>query len=454
MPTVINTNFAASTAAYNLSRTHQDNQRSLTRLSSGSKINSSMDDAAGLAVSMKMDSQIRNLGALDKNLSNAKSFLETQDGALRTVAKILQRIEELETLKEDVTKNGGDISLYDREISQLEDEFTNIRESTFNGVRLFSPTRDMDSIPASTSPLDSSEIDLFRPPLPFKTDPLEVVFIVDRSGSMGSYWDSVKNNIDKFVDFLNANPNIKNWSAKIVGYPDPTNPASGLNHPFVNDAASLRAQVDALPQHSVGQGEPLIEALDAVVNSGWSSQTTSKKAIIAITDEPITETAFALSNRNQVAQQIKNQNIDFSLLTEGYSGGSNSDPQYNYLTDDLISASGGKLLDLTDSFSQPANLFTNLASQVATQQVPVTLDLVAQYIAQNGATQSALNTAIDRTKTNVLNLSSAKSRILDVDVAQESTQLARTNVLLQAGTAMLAQANQSAKSILSLIMQN
>jgi flagellin len=453
MSTVINTNPAATIASYNLKKTSQEHERSLNRLSSGSRINSSYDDAAGLAVSMKMDSQIRNLDALDKNLANAKSFLETQDGALRIVAKILQRIEELEVLKKDVTRNTGDIALYDTEIAQLQDEFTNIRESTFNGVRLFSPTKDMDSIPASTYPLDSSEINLYRPPLPFKTDPLEVVFIVDRSGSMTSYWDSVKNNIDKFVDFLNANPNIKNWSAKIVGYPDPTNPASGLNHPFVNDAASLRAQVDALPQHSVGQGEPLIEALDAVVNSGWSSQATSKKAIIAITDEPITETAFALSNRNQVAQEIKNQNIDFSLLTEGYSGGSASS-QYNYLTDDLISESGGRLLDLTDSFSQPTNLFTNLASQVATQQAPVTLDLVAQYIAQNGATQSEINTAIDRTKTNSLNLTSAKSRILDVDVAQESSQLARTKVLLEAGTAMLAQANQSTQSILRLLQLN
>lgn len=450
---IINTNTSASLASYNLNKTKQDHDRSLTRLSSGSRINSSYDDAAGLAVSMKMDSQIRNLDALNKNLANAKSFLETQDGALRIVAKILQRIEELEMLKKDVTKNAGYIALYDTEIAQLQDEFTNIRESTFNGVRLFSPTKDIDSIPASTYPLDASEINLYRPPLPFKTDPLEVVFIVDRSGSMSSYWNSVKNNIDKFVDFLNANPNIKNWSAKIVGYPHPTNPASGLNHAFVNDAASLRAQVDALPQHSVGQGEPLIEALDAVVNSGWSSQATSKKAIIAITDEPITESAFALSNRNQVAQQIKNQNIDFSLLTEGYSGGSMSS-QYNYLTDDLISESGGRLLDLTDSFSQPANLFTNLASQVTTQQVPVTLDLVAQYIAQNGATQSEINTAIDRTKTNSLNLTAAKSRILDVDVAQESSQLARTKVLLEAGTVMLAQANQRMDSILRLIQLN
>ena len=96
----------------------------------------------------------------------------------------------------------------------------------------------------------------------------------------------------------------------------------------------------------------------------------------------------------------------------------------------------------------------DLSGTFYSEDVYVDLDLVANYIAVNGATQSALNTLIDRTKTNVLNLSSAKSRILDVDVAQESTQLARTKVLLEAGTAMLAQANQSTQSILRLISLN
>ena len=121
---------------------------------------------------------------------------------------------------------------------------------------------------------------------------------------------------------------------------------------------------------------------------------------------------------------------------------------------DLINKSGATAYELDTSLPSLGGIFSSIGGSASSQFVEVNLDLVARYIAQNGATQSAVNMAIDRTKTNVVNLSSAKSSILDADVAQESTQLARTNVLLQAGTAMLAQANQSAKSILSLIIQN
>jgi flagellin-like hook-associated protein FlgL len=450
MSVVINSNYAASISAYNLNKSQADHARSLNRLSSGSRINSSGDDAAGLAVSMKMDSQIRNLGALEKNLGNASSFLETQDGALRTVAKILTRIEELETLKTDVTKNAGDIALYDTEISQLENEFTNIRESTFNGIRLFSPTKDIDSIPASTSPLDSSEIDLYRPPLPFKTDPLEIVFLVDISGSMGDEIAALRNNIITLVNELDTNQNIANWGIKVVGYPPSAYPNAntvGLGNNFTDDLNQILIQFDSLGfPSSVGvPGEPLIEALDEVINSAWSTNSTAKKSIVTFTDEPIHQSQYATANRARVAQEIVTNDIAFHHFTEY--------PSDSY-TSDLLSQSGGQSYDLSDSIADPVSLFQNLSNSLTVQQSPVTLELVAQYIAQNGATQSAINTAIERTKTNALNLTSAKSRILDVDVAQESTQLARTSLLLQAGTAMLSQANQSTRSILRLISLN
>ena len=246
MSTVINTNPAATIASYNLKKTSQEHERSLNRLSSGSRINSSYDDAAGLAVSMKMDSQIRNLDALDKNLANAKSFLETQDGALRIVAKILQRIEELEMLKKDVTKNDDDISLYNTEINQLKGELTNIRESKFNGVRLFSPTNLMDSIQASTSPLDSSEVDLFRPPLPIAgmaTKAIEVVFVVDVSGSMGGDVDNLKSNIESFVNNLEATG--QPWKVKVVSFSDVTESEPIETSGWATDLDSVRLALNS-----------------------------------------------------------------------------------------------------------------------------------------------------------------------------------------------------------------
>ncbi|MFM8982953.1 MAG: flagellin, partial [Spartobacteria bacterium] len=105
MSVVINTNTAASLASYNLSSTNVSLQRSLNRLSSGSRINSSFDDAGGLAVSMKMSASIRRTDATIANVGNSISFLQTQDGVLKTADKVLSRMSELTHRATDVTKS-------------------------------------------------------------------------------------------------------------------------------------------------------------------------------------------------------------------------------------------------------------------------------------------------------------------------------------------------------------
>ena len=116
MSVVINTNSAASLASYNLSNTNVNLQRSLQRLSSGSRINSSFDDAGGLAVSMKMSASIRRTEATQANVGNALSLLQTQDGVLKSADKVLSRMSELATLAQDVTKSSTDLSLYSTEL--------------------------------------------------------------------------------------------------------------------------------------------------------------------------------------------------------------------------------------------------------------------------------------------------------------------------------------------------
>ncbi len=120
---VINTNSAATAAAYNLINTNVNLQRSLNRLSSGSRINPSFDDAGGLAVSMKMSASIRRTDARLANVNNSLSFLQTQDGVLKTADKILSRMSELSTLAQDVTKTTTDLSLYNTELNQLKLQF-------------------------------------------------------------------------------------------------------------------------------------------------------------------------------------------------------------------------------------------------------------------------------------------------------------------------------------------
>jgi len=137
MPVIINTNNAATIASANLSVNNTNLQKSLSRLSSGSRIVNPADDAGGLAVSMKLGATIRRTDATSTNVANATSFLQTQDGGLKTAGKILDRVAELKTLSTDVTKSATDIANYDAEFTALRAELTSLTASTFNGVNLF-----------------------------------------------------------------------------------------------------------------------------------------------------------------------------------------------------------------------------------------------------------------------------------------------------------------------------
>jgi flagellin len=285
MSVVINTNSAATSAAYNLSNTNVNLQRSLNRLSSGSRINSSFDDAGGLAVSMKMSASIRRTDATSANVNNSLSFLQTQDGVLKTADKILNRMSELATLAQDVTKSTDDLALYNTELSQLKGQLNLMVGEEFNGISLF-----------------------------------------DAGASAGS---------------------------------------AGL------DVASTLT----------------------VVTSHDGDQTVG----------------------------ITQVDLEFISASVGTASGDGMD----------ISSTTG--------------------AQAAVDTIQDAIQNLATLRANNGAEQSRLTFAADMLAVNKTNLEAANSRIIDVDVADESTKLARYNILQQAGTAMLAQANQSTQSILRLI---
>jgi flagellin len=135
---VINTNTAATVAANNLNQSQSTLSKSLARLSSGSKIISPADDAAGLAVSQRMDAQISRITAAKSNIGNAISFTQTQDGYMKKVAKALDRMSELSLLAQDATKTDGDRALYNTEYSQLSAYIQSSATKDFNGVSLFS----------------------------------------------------------------------------------------------------------------------------------------------------------------------------------------------------------------------------------------------------------------------------------------------------------------------------
>ena len=141
MPLNINTNTAASSASYFLSKNNAALQKSLTRLSSGSRITEPADDAGGLAVSMKLSGTINRLTGVEKNIDNAISFLQVQDGVLDSAGQILDRMAELKALSQDVLKNSSDIANYNAEFKNLQVQLHQMGDTKFNGVSLFATTK-------------------------------------------------------------------------------------------------------------------------------------------------------------------------------------------------------------------------------------------------------------------------------------------------------------------------
>jgi flagellin len=281
----INTNPAASAAAYSLENVTRNLQKTLTRLSSGSRIVNPMDDAGGLAVSMRLSAAVRRTEATQSNVSNAQAFLETQDGVLKSAEKVISRLGELTQLGTDITKSTSDLALYQTEVNSLKAQLGSLISESFNGVSLFS---------AGTS-----------------------ATAIDTTGTIG------------------------------------------------------------------------------ITASQDGSQT------INITKSDLGHLGVVLGT----------------------------------------SASGG--LQISSSVSAAASAITSITRAIQS---------IATLRANNGAEQSRLGFAADVLAINKTNLEAANSRITEVDIATESAKLARFSILQQAGTAMLAQANQSSQSLLRLLM--
>jgi flagellin len=137
---VINTNISAQTGARLLADSTNALNKSLARLSSGLKIVSPEDDAAGLAVSSRFDAQINRVNAVNTNVSNAISFSQTQDGYLKKIAKALDRMSELSVMAQDVTKSAADIALYQTEFAAQGAFINDLATKEFNGIGLLDAT--------------------------------------------------------------------------------------------------------------------------------------------------------------------------------------------------------------------------------------------------------------------------------------------------------------------------
>ena len=324
MPIVVNSNASATQASMNLSRANDSLRNSLARLSSGKRINSPADDAGGLAVAYKLDSKLNRSQAVVQNAQNSLSYLQVQDSGLQSVGKILDRMGELRTMAQDITKNTQDIENYSKEFIELQSQLNQVKQEKFNGISLFSQQSDA----AAGTLIKGSET------------------YTDSSGNAVTF--------EKFGRTL-------------------------ITHP---------SGIDTMGSISIN-----------VVN------------------------------------------LQF-VLSIGSAGGGGAG---TFTASDL----GG--LNNTAGNGISAAGFISDIMDVNVSQFTEAIEKLADVRAENGAEQNRVMNTLDLLQTNITNLEAAHGRIMDADIALESTRFARHNVLVQASAAMTAQANQLTNVALQLL---
>ena len=444
----LNSNAAPMSASLTLARTNQNLKQSITRLSSGLRINSSFDDPAGVAVSARFNNKVLQSSALGQNLGNTLSFLETQEAYLRRLGDIYIRIQEIEIQKQDVIKSQGDISIYDTEKASLIAQIYQIRDERFNGVRLFSPDSDMDSMDADTGLINSAAETVLQFNLTTQNDPkpLEMIFLADISGSMGPYIDNVVLNISSFINSVSTRLNASAWTAKAVGYRLDLSghtfraPNGGA---FVSSIPDLTSQLTSLRGQVTGGvgglGESLIDGVyDAIdVAGGWQN-TDSKKVVIGFTDEPSEPPVQPGVTINGVASQLSSNDVNFYLFT--------NDPS-DTETRQLTSQSGAVVGSLASANTDMSAALNGIVDSLITTEL-IDFDTLAQYIALNGAKQNRIRNLIDSNALLKNHATESLGEIRDLDVAAESVNFSRLKLLQDAGTAYIAQSNVAMNSSL------
>ena len=395
----INVNSAASGAGLNLGKANEALQKSLSRLSSGRRIVTSSDDAGGLAVSMKMSAALKRTEATGINLRNMVSYLDTQDGAFKVADKTVSRLSELSTLARDVSKNSGDVENYNKEFENLKLQLTGLASEKFNGVNLFSVNGDTFKVPTSE---DGSQL----------AD-------VTQSALVDENFMHMMVNGFNSVEVAGVTYLTRSDIASSDVYS--LNESGGVQAYALPDGKEVRIRTEALLSTPVSQ----------VMNyeTGKYDQTHTLNLIVSLPSDPVVK--------------ISAGDIDFKYPVNP--AGTLIAPA----APPLAAVAYDALIDDSTNISQSDLTYDNSSNYSYVSQLA--LQSLGDMRAQNGAEMSRINFASDLININATNLEAANSRIMDVDVASESSQLARFQILQQAGTAMLAQANTSQQSLVKLL---
>lgn len=385
----INQNIAALNAHRNLVATDNALSKSLERLSSGFRINRAADDAAGLAISEKLRAQVRGLAQAIRNAQDGISMIQTAEGALNEVHAMLQRMRELALQAANDTLSAEDRAAINQEIQQLRAEIDNVSgRTTFNGKKLLNGSL-VTSLDAGSELRDNLAV----------TGGTESAFVTK-------------------VDVSAARPGT-------------TYTLSGSGTSLTLTRADGVAQTITVSAVSAGGSQVLdfsqLGVKITVASSGGITGANLVTALTATANDTITTAAGSGSANFQVGPAAGDSiSVSFAKVDVAALGLTTALDNFN----------------TTQSVANAQALVTAVDSAVNT---------VSTQRGKYGAAQNRLEHTVASLGVAQENMSAAESRIRDVDMAQEMVQFTRNQILLQAGTAMLAQANAAPQVVLQLL---
>lgn len=504
MPIVVNSNTSATVASFNLSRANDALRTSLARLSSGKRIVNPADDAGGLSVANKLASKLGRTEVVRQNIQNGLSYLQVQDGALSTIAKVVDRMAELRTMASDMTKNTEDIENYSKEFIELQKQLRQTYNEKFNGISLFSMSRSDRSInPPDLRPtldkVDAQIDDSGRSYQAFSRNiftnadgvrengnvSLNVVNLqyLTSLGSLDSTYITETAAAIMEAQKLNAEQSKNSDGNGVRSFINLAN-INGTNADDWTDNSGTNAIIDAIYNPATNLSEFANQAYataDEVVENGIA-YTVGATAIEDWTSTPSmpVNTIIAQDGKFYRATGATTAGNDFNtqLTASEWEVIKNADDTdattaAHLAATDLKTDSEDPLTSVTlplltvstvSNFTSQAEIDAYMQDEVYTKDsylksimfVEMTaftdiIERIADARAENGAEQNRLNMSMELLTQNQTNLEAAYGRIMDADMALESTRFARQNVLVQSSAAMVAQANQLTNIALTML---
>lgn len=489
MSSVINTNISAIAAQNSLRTSGLGQEKAMERLSTGLRINNAKDDAAGLAISTRMTANIRGIAAAVRNANDGISLTQTAEGSLSAIQDNLQRIRELAVQAANSSNTVSDRATLNAEAAQLVNEIDRVASGTnFNGITLLDGTYQNQSIQvgAGNGTADRLTISIASA----KASALGVgsgssysTSVTAASAPTGSGLAAGDLTINGYAVGATVSDGVSSSSAtgSAIAIANAINGITGQTGVTATVAATTVAGTTVAGAVAVAAGDITINGvkLGAIaapsVATGPERGAQTAAAVNAVSSQTGVTATFDSTTGAVALSAADGRNITIAFTgaaTAASTGLGAAGTTVSKVTLTSTSASGitvaantaaGKTGSGFTAVGYTAatatagagvssiDLTTLSGSQAALSTLDSAINTVTNSRASMGAYQNRLAAAITNLSTTTMNLQASRSRILDTDYAQETTNLAKTQIIQQAATAMLAQANQSSQSVLALL---